>query len=273
MERLSDHIVPVLRTMPDGPFRAPLLRGFANHKAEFAIIENGFRDLTSRRPDGETLRRFFGSWSQTNNSAMTVAGISNRLTLKLHRGEPVQDSQALLQALVSLHRIIDEDLAVTHKILHSKMFHTMATDIVGDDAWLQTRYIDRSAADFKTWKDHMSLREPDIALGLLTTLVHEIYTHGEVEFILPLFRQWLLEHFHYTEEDTTRPLRWIAVHCGGTEKKHFFHALNTLNYYARAFEVDWEAYDLVGIVGQYLQRKAAVLQALFPVPEPVHEHA
>ncbi|TWB31219.1 hypothetical protein FBZ91_12027 [Nitrospirillum viridazoti] len=264
MERLNDHILPVLRTMPDGPFRGPLLRAFASHAPEFAAIENGFRDLTSRRHDGETLRRFFASWGQTNNSAMTVAGISNRLTLKLHRGEPVLDPQSLLQALVSLHRIIDEDLAVTHKILHSKMFHIMASDIVGDDAWLQTRYIDRNAADFKTWKDHMSLREPDIALGLLTTLVHEIYTHGEVEFILPLFKQWLVEHFHYTAEDTARPLRWITVHCGGTEKNHFFHAVNTLTHYARAVEVDWDAYDLHGIAGQYLKRKADVLRALFP---------
>ncbi|WP_145754469.1 hypothetical protein [Nitrospirillum amazonense] len=250
--------------MPDGPFRGPLLRAFASQTPEFAAIENGFRDLTSRRHDGETLRRFFASWGQTNNSAMTVAGISNRLTLKLHRGEPVLDPQSLVQALVSLHRIIDEDLAVTHKILHSKMFHIMASDIVGDDAWLQTRYIDRNAADFKTWKDHMSLREPDIALGLLTTLVHEIYTHGEVEFILPLFKQWLLEHFHYTAEDTARPLRWITVHCGGTEKNHFFHAVNALTNYARAVEVDWDAYDLRGIAGQYLKKKADVLRALFP---------
>ncbi|MDE1145813.1 MAG: hypothetical protein PW843_04230 [Azospirillaceae bacterium] len=264
METLAGNILPVLRSMPDGPFRGPLLQGFANHPAEFAVIENGFRSLTSRVQDAETLRRFFASWGQTNNSAMTVAGISNRLTLKLHRGEPVLDEQALLRTLVSLHRIIDEDLAVTHKILHSKMYFTMATAITGDDAWLRTGYIDRTAADFKTWKDHMSLREPDIALGLLTTLAHEIYTHGEVEFILPLFKQWLIEHYHYTEDDTARPLRWIAVHCGGTEKNHFFHAVNALEHYARAVQVDWAAYDLAGIVGQYLQKKAAVLRTLFP---------
>ncbi|MEA1675130.1 hypothetical protein [Nitrospirillum sp. BR 11163] len=264
MENLSAHILPVLRIMPDGPFREPLLQGFSSHPAAFATIENGFKVLTAGRQDAETLRRFFASWSQTNNSAMTVAGISNRLTLKLHRGEPVVDTQALLQSLVALHRIIDEDLAVTHKILHSTLFHTMATSIVGDDAWLQTRYIDPAAADFKKWKDHMSLREPDVALGLLTTLTHEIYTHGEVEFILPLFKRWLVDQYHYTDEDTTRPLRWITVHCGGTEKNHFFHAVNTLTHYARAVRVDWADYDLEGIVGQYTQRKAAVLRALFP---------
>ncbi|MEA1652389.1 hypothetical protein UAJ10_25690 [Nitrospirillum sp. BR 11164] len=264
MGNLSTHILPVLRGMPDGPFRGPLLTGFSSHPAAFATIEHGFAALTARQQDAEVLRRFFASWSQTNNSAMTVAGISNRLTLKLHRGEPVLDPQALLQSLVALHRIIDEDLAVTHKVLHSQLFHTMATSIVGDDAWLQTRHIDPTAADFKKWKDHMSLREPDVALGLLTTLTHEIYTHGEVEFILPLFKRWLIDQYHYTEEDTARPLRWITVHCGGTEKNHFFHAVNTLTHYARAVEVDWGTYDLEGIVGQYLQRKAAVLNALFP---------
>ena len=194
---------------------------------------------------------------------MTVAGISNRLTLRVQRGEAVRDQVALLQTLVSLHRISDEDLAVTHKVLHSEMFYNMASDITGDDTWLQHRYIDRTASDFKAWKDHMSLRESDIALGLLTTLSHEIYTHGEVEFILPLFVQWLRTHYNFSDHDMIRPLTWIRVHCGGTEKRHFFHALDTVAHYERAIGIDWAAYDLEGIVAQYLQKKAAVLQALF----------
>ncbi|HYD68952.1 hypothetical protein [Azospirillum sp.] len=265
MESLNSHILHVLKDLPDVPVRAPLLKAFGSHAAEFAAIEDGFRSLTSRRHDTKTLRRFFASWSQTNNSAMTVAGISNRLTLKLHRGEPVRDPLALLETLTALHRISDEDLAVTHKVLHSEMFYNMATGIVGDDEWLLHRYLDPSAVEFKVWKDHMSLREADVALGLMTTLSHEIYTHGEVEFILPLFTQWLIGHYDFSEEDTLRTLTWIRVHCGGTEKRHFFHALDTVAHYDRAVGIDWESCDLEGIVAQYLRKKSAVLQALFSV--------
>lgn len=262
MDGLASLILPVLQSMPDVYAKKHLLETFSDVHGDFSVIENGFRTLTSREQDPEFLRRFFASWSQTNNSAMTVSGISNRLTLTLHRGEPVGDQQELLRTLVCLHRITDEDLAVTHRILHSQMFHEMATGIVGDDAWLQTRYIDKSAAEFKKWKDHMSLREGDLALALLTTLVHEIYTHGEVEFILPLFTSWLREKYGFGEREVERTLRWIKVHCGGTEKRHFFHAVDAMTHYARAFDVDWSLYDHAAIIRSYMQKKAAVLQAV-----------
>lgn len=264
MDGLASHILPVLRSMPDTFARMPLLKTFSDVGDDFAVIEQGFRTLTSRMQQPEMLRHFFASWSQTNNSAMTVSGISNRLTLTLHRDNKVENTDELLQTLVSLHRITDEDLAVTHRILHSQLFHDMATTIVGDDAWLQMHHIDRTAIEFKKWKDHMSLRESDLALALITTLVHEIYTHGEVEFILPLFNTWLRDKYFFDERESDRALRWIKVHCGGTEKQHFFHALHALAHYERAFNIDLANYDIATIVRSYTQRKAAVLKAVVP---------
>lgn len=264
MDHLTSGILPVLQAMPDVPVKAPLLNAFSTVKNDFAAIEQAFRSLTSREQEPAFLRRFFASWSQTNNSAMTTSGLSNRLTLLLHRGEPVRDRLELLNTLVSLHRITDEDLAVTHRILHSQMFHEMATGIIGDDAWLQTQYIDPVAIDFKKWKDQMALRESDLAVGLITTLVHEIYTHGEVEFILPLFTRWLNDEYHFSEAEANRTLRWIKVHCGGTEKNHFDHAVAALAHYANAFGLDWSQYDVEGIVRTYTQKKAAVLVAVVP---------
>lgn len=265
MDGLAAHILPVLQLMPDVSSKKPLLETFAGAGNEFEAIERGFCALTSRKQDPEHLRRFFASWSQTNNSAMTVSGIGNRLTLALHRGKQVMNRDELLQTLVCLHRITDEDLAVTSRILHSKMFHEMATHIVGDDAWLQTRYIDKTAIEFKRWKDHMSLREDDLALALITTLVHEIYTHGEVEFILPLFVEWLDHQYLYGERERDRTLGWIKVHCHGTEKRHFFHALDAMAHYQRAFGIDWAQYDHAAIIRSYMQRKAAVLGAVVPI--------
>lgn len=210
------------------------------------------------------LRTFFQSWSQTNNSAMTVAGIGNRLTLLVHRGADIADPAALLQSLTSLNRIVDEDLAVTHKVLHSEIFYRMATGIAGDDAWLQRRWLDGAAKEFKAWKDHASLRNPDIMVALLTTLTHEIYTHGEVEFILPLFMRWLTRDLGVEEAEAKRTLAWISVHCGPTEKDHFFHALRAVGHYAKAMDVAIEDYAMEPIVAAYLDRKAAVIEAVCP---------
>ena len=180
----------------------------------------------------------------------------------LHQGNRTVDRDELLRALVSLNRIVDEDLAVTHKVLHSQMFYDMATRIVGDDGWLSHRYTEVSAKEFKLWKDEKSLRDKDLMVALLTTLVHEIYTHGEVEFIHPLFRQWLGECYGFTVSETRRALGWIAVHCGGTEKNHFFHALDATESFAAACSLSVEDYEVHDIVGSYLEKKSAVLDAV-----------
>ncbi len=264
MNTLRSIIVPVLEQMPLSHLRSQLLPAFSGHSDCFDLIELGFRRLTSRRHAPDVLRQFFQSWSQTNNSAMTVAGISNRLTLLAHQQKPIGDRAALFRALTSLHRIIDEDLAVTQRILHSQLFYTMATGIVGDDDWLSHRYLHPSAKAFKAWKDERSLRDADPMVALLTTLVHEIYTHGEVEFILPLFKRWLEEDYGIASRKAAHILGWISVHCGPTEKNHFFHARDAVGHYADALAVRVEDYDLGDIVAEYLAKKAGVLNALFP---------
>lgn len=262
VDSLQAIILPVIETVPDSYIKNGLVRCFSEQSHHFRTIEEGFRALTRQRQDPEMLSGFFHSWSQTNNSAVTVAGIGNRLTLLLHRGQPVGNEGALLRTLTSLDRIIDEDLAVTHRVLHSDMFYSMATDIVGDDRWLSRRYLHPAAKDFKDWKDHNSLRDRDHIVALLTTLAHEIYTHGEVEFILPLFRRWLAEDYGFTDAEIRRTLAWISVHTGPTEKNHFFHALSALEHLAEALDVAIADYSLDEIVETYLEKKAAVLDHL-----------
>ena len=99
-------------------------------------------------------------------------------------------------------------------------------------------------------------------VALLTTLAHEIYTHGEVEFILPLFRRWLAEEYGFTDAESLRTLAWISVHTGPTEKDHFFHALTASQHFAEAMNVDIADYSLDEIVETYLEKKAAVLEHL-----------
>ena len=263
MNDLKSIIRPVLECMPSSHLKIELINAFSAHGHYFLAIENGFRRLTGGHHDLETLRSFFHSWSQTNNSAMTVVGIGNRMTLMVRQETAIVDKSAMLSALVSLDRIVDEDLAVTNRTLHSQLFYEMATGIIGDDAWLSCRYNHPEAQAFKAWKDGNSLRKDDLMIALLTTLVHEIYTHGEVEFILPLFQSWLLEQMDFNERQCAQTLAWISVHCGPTEKNHFFHALDAVGHYAVAMGLQVEDYGLDEIIGTYLRRKASLLEALF----------
>lgn len=193
---------------------------------------------------------------------MTVSGIGNRLTMLIHKNQPVKDESALLRSLASLNRIVDEDLAVVGRVLHSQLFYNMATAICTDDDWLSRKYLDNTAVEFKAWKDRNSLHHKDLMIALLTTLIHEIYTHGEVEFILPKFRNWLMSDYSFSKSDCDKALAWISVHCGPTEKNHFFYAVGAIMHYCNAMNVHLDEYNLKEIIETYLCKKAAVMEAV-----------
>lgn len=262
MTNLLSIILPVLEGMEESPLKNQLLNYFPKHASVFSEIEKSFSLLTSKPHSADRLKPFFMSWSQTNNSAVTVAGLSNRMTMLIHKNAEIADEASLFRSVASLNRIVDEDLAVVGKVLHSDMFYTMATNICGDDAWLSRKFLGEEAYEFKAWKDRNSLRNKDILIGLLTTLVHEIYTHGEVEFILPKFSEWLQSDFGFEKELLKNTLAWISVHCGPTEKNHFFYAVSAINYYVKAMNINLEDYDLAEIISDYLSKKAAAMVAI-----------
>ena len=262
MSNLISIILPVIDQMESSHIKKQLLTYFPLQEKQFSVIENSFCALTATKQNQETLNSFFHSWSQTNNSAVTVAGLSNRLTMLIHKNKPVVSEHDLFKTVASLNRIVDEDLAVVGRVLHSKLFYTMATNISGDDSWLSHKYLCNEAIDFKAWKDKNSLRNKDIMIGLLTTLVHEIYTHGEVEFIYPKFYSWLKEHSNLSEKEIEISLAWIQVHCGPTEKDHFFHAVNAVHSFSKAQNIAIEDYNLEDIITNYLHLKSEVMSVL-----------
>lgn len=262
MKNLVSIIVPVIEQMNDGHIKNQLLRHFPKQAIQFRIIENSFSALTASQQQPEALSHFFHSWSQTNNSAVTVAGLSNRMTMLIHKNKCIVSEHDLFRAVASLNRIVDEDLAVVGRVLHAKLFYTMATNISGNDTWLSKKFLSEEAKNFKDWKDYNSLRNKDIMIGLLTTLVHEIYTHGEVEFILPKFEHWLQTYTDFSEKKIDQSLAWIAVHCGPTEKDHFFHAVDAVTSYAKAQRIDITNYDLEEIISNYLHYKSRVMHTL-----------
>lgn len=176
--------------MPAGTLRHALFRAFWDETASLLDIEDAFARVTARRQAVEPLRKFFASWSKTNNSAASVSGLANRLTLLARSEQGSAAADQLYRACGSLQRITDEDLGALGNTVHADLFYTMATTLCGDDRWLLRENCLPSAQAFKDWTDRQRLRERDLMQGLLTTLVHEVYTHGEVEYIHPLYKEW-----------------------------------------------------------------------------------
>lgn len=260
--RLADHVFPALEEVQDSRIRQSLQAAFRAEDASLATIEAAFDQLTGDFQSAEKLKYFFRGWSMTNNSAMCVSGLGNRMTMQTRDGSELADPQALLQAVASLHRISDEDLGAGSATLHWDLYYRMATTICEGDDWQSHRYLTPEAEAFKRWKDRAALREKDLMQGLLTTLIHEVYTHGEVEYVEPLFQQWLATTSDFEPTERKRTLVWITCHCNGTETRHFGHAQEATLHYLRAHGLDLADYDLEGVFRDYLQRKAAVMASL-----------
>ncbi|HEX2836359.1 MAG TPA: hypothetical protein VHW00_25365 [Thermoanaerobaculia bacterium] len=267
--RIAVHVESALDAVPASPVIEPLRRAFRAHDAALRDIESSFREFTASMPTPERARHFFHSWSLTNHSAMCVSGIGNRMTLRLRDSRNGIDKSRLTAALLSLHRISDEDLGALGGTLHADLFYEMAELFCGGDAWLSRAYAVESARAFKEYKNRAGLRTPDLMFGLLSTVAHEVYTHGEVEFILPLFKE-CVKHFAIDEKQQRRRLGWISIHCGPTEREHFRHAVEAIEHYCAALHLDPLAYDLDALFGEYIENKAAVMRDLSRLMTTVH---
>jgi hypothetical protein len=258
---LQQRLEDALEGVTDDALRSQLLTAVKTWRSTAALlqIEEAFRRVTALQPRDEGLRWFFRSWSMTNNSAMCVSGLGNRISMEL-RDQPLE-SRRLIGALVSLHRIADEDLGVGNGLLHADLFYSTATTLCGDDAWQSKRYLTPEAAAFKQWKDRCALVDDDLVVGLLTTVVHEIYTHGEVEYLWPLFDGWLARA-GWTNAQRQRTLHWVTVHCGGTELEHFGHAVDALSFYAGGLREVTERSDVAGTVATYLDHKSSAMTSI-----------
>lgn len=258
--QLLNVIEPVLEQMPDGVLKQALKDAFRSQESELLDVEATFQALTSRRHAAPQLRKFFGSWSKTNNSAASVSGLANRITL-LARSEPEGEAaQRLYRICSNLQRITDEDLGALSNTLHSELFYTMATRVCGDDQWLLTENCLPSAQAFKDWTDAQRLRDRDLLQGLLVTLVHEVYTHGEVEFIHPLFKQWFERDMGVPAAKVRATVAWVTVHTGGTESNHFAHAVAAVEEFVDVMGIVIVKSAAKEVFGHYLRNKAAVMR-------------
>jgi len=247
------------------PLRDALLESLELERESIRAIAESFTTFLSAKHEPDARRRFFGSWQRTNNSAMSVEGLANRMTLEAESGVGRLDTERVLSIFRGggrLNRVADEDLGVGGQVLHFELYYRMVTEFTErDDQWQSRAYCLPAAAEFKSWLDSTRLRDPVIT-GLYSLLVHEGYTHAELEMIAPLFYSWATEDMGLSEKEARRALAWISVHNGGTEKGHFAHSCLSLSHYCEGSGVAIDTAAATSIFRKYFRMKGDVMAQL-----------
>jgi hypothetical protein len=245
--------------------RGVLLDSLRTEIESVRTIGESFARFSERKHPSEVRRRFFASWQRTNNSAMSVEGLANRITMEAESAAGRSESAralSMFRAAGRLNRVADEDLGVGGQVLHYELYYRMATEFTDrDDEWQSRKYCLPVAAEFKSWLDMSRLRDP-IMVGLYSLLVHEGYTHAELEMIAAPFQAWATDVMGLTPRDARRVLAWISVHIGGTEKAHFAHSCAALAHYCEGSGAEIDLNLAGDVFRTYLRRKAAVMQQL-----------
>jgi len=247
------------------PLRTVLLDSLSSERDAVRAIGDSFSGFVKSKHALDVRRQFFASWQRTNNSAMSVEGLANRITAEAEEATSKFDSTRVLsmfRAAGRLNRVADEDLGVGGQVLHFELYYRMATEFTErDDLWQSRKFCLSSASEFKSWLDMSRLREP-VMVGLFSLLIHEGYTHAELEMIAPLFNQWATEVMDLSPRDARRVLAWISVHCGGTEKNHFAHTCAAVSHYCEGSGAKIDLELAGNVFRTYLRRKAAVMKQL-----------
>ena len=262
---LSEHMADAFAQLEHRALREVLLESVAAERESLEHIRNSFLHFTAAKHDIRKRRTFFASWQRTNNSAMSVEGLSSRMTAQAEDGvgrlDPAQ-VLSIFRAAGRLNRVTDEDLGVGGQVHHFELYYRMATRYCdGDDLWQSREYCLPIAVEFKAWLDAARLREP-IMTGLYSMLVHEGYTHAELEMIAPLFDRMAAESFGVPDREARKSLAWITVHNGGTEKRHFAHSCTSLEQYCAGSGAEIDLAAAGAMFRSYLRRKGAVMKQL-----------
>jgi hypothetical protein len=265
---LLDEMQNAFAQLQHEPLRVVLLESLQSERSALKDVVDCFSGFLGRCHSPEVRRTFFACWQKTNNSAMSVQGLANRITAEAEVTAMDPDAAkalSLFRAAGRLGRITDEDLGVRGQTLHFDLFYKMATELSGhNDDWQSRKYCLPSAFAFKSWLDSARLRAP-ILVGLYSILVHEGYTHAELETISRPFQRWAEKHMGLTRRDARTALAWINVHTGGTEKAHFMHSCESLKHYIDGSGTNVDLQIARATFRNYFRSKSAVMSELAAV--------
>jgi hypothetical protein len=247
-ERVSDttegattflnYVNKALADVEDKALVSALLSGFEKNRSRLETYAETYRFITSEHWSPDSLCTFFCGWRSPDGAAHAVSSIVVRLLQEAEDLPRAEDKLKLLEAARHCGEIIVEDIGLgeLHRHPHhSKLYHRMASAICGSDAWRQQdKYLDPATKEFSTWVGQKRPLAPTLIEAIEMMLMTELFNTGEYNMMTPMWKAWLREHYGYSTREVNRVARFLSVHCGSVEARHFVHGAEVLALYASA---------------------------------------
>ncbi len=260
MHNILSIISPVMAQVENVYLKETLESCFSIQRVRLRQIEHTFNVLTATKQDTEVFREFFHSWNHTNTNVVSAEALNNRIARLVFENTPIQDEKSLSRTVASLDYIIDGTTQIEGET--SDLYYRMATNICGNDEWMRRCHLLPEAQERRDQSEQNITNVEDIMKGLLTALIHSLYSLGEALYILPLFEEWLRKHYIWHPDKITDTLEWIKLHCSYTEQECFFHAVHAVERFAKAVDANLTDYNIAFLLDDYFKQKAAVMNAL-----------
>lgn len=253
-----DYVNKALTDVEDKALVNALLSGFEKNVSRLETYAETYQFITSERWSTDSLCTFFCGWRSPDGAAHAVSSIVVRLLQEAEDLSRDEDKLKLMEAAWHCGEIIVEDIGLGElhgHPHHSKLYHHMASAICGSDAWRQQdRYLDPATKEFSTWVGQKRPLAPTLIEAIEMMLMTELFNTGEYNMMTPMWKAWLREHYGYSTREVNQVARFLSVHCGSVEARHFVHGAEVLALYASATSQSLDYHRIAQLSEDYVVR-------------------
>jgi hypothetical protein len=264
-----DYVNKALVDVEDEALVDALLSGFEKNLSRIETYAETYQFITSERWSTDSLCTFFCGWRSPDGAAHAVSSIIVRLLQESEHLSRDEDKLKLLEAARHCGEIVVEDIGLGElhgHPHHSKLYHQMASAICGSDAWRQQdKYLDPVTREFSTWVGQKRPLAPTLMEAIEMMLMAELFNTGEYNIMTPMWKGWLREHFWDSAREVNQVARFLSVHCGSVEARHFVHGAEALALYAGGTHQSLDYHRIARLSEDYVVRACEHLHKMASV--------
>lgn len=226
-----------MATVNNVDIKDALLDSYHDSVDSLAIIEKFFIEFTSKNFSVEEKRIFFRNWRSPGPGSASFCALTFRI-LELCNQETNQKIKTqLFYSAMQISKIAYEDVGIGG-INHQELYENFAFKFSGNDEWKLNKYQIPNLKLFLTDARKYRQNGDDIKHAITLSISEELYNHAEFSFISPLFINWHTNITKFPIENIQDDLKFIFDHLGTTEIHHFAAAVNSLENYCTASNLE-----------------------------------
>lgn len=242
MQREIEHL---LAALPADHITTALLDAFHQEAFNLILADEHIERVTSRSLSLSKRCYLFHNWHIIQQSGSMFSALQQRL-----RDDDVHLSLAKARQHFSRFQSLDVD-----------SFFSMATRVCGSVRWLDPDYQAADAQSFQIWQHHTIVKHPDLLIGLLTLLVHEIYIQAEANLVFMQLNQSSVEIIP-PHDPLSAVFAWSQACNRINAKPRIIHLVNALEAYCQTQQLAIQHYELTNLFRAYLDKKWAVMASV-----------